>query len=265
MNNRINASIKDISEALVNFKLPIYLAYSDIRQRYRRSSLGPFWITLSTAIMIATIGLVFGGVFKASSQTFLPYLTVGLITWGFVSNLLNESANGFISSEAVIKQLPLPLFTHILRLSTRNCIIFFHNIVLFPLVCLIVQKDINFWCLLFFPNLILLLLNLLWASLLISIICTRFRDLAQIIASLLQVAFYVTPIIWMPSLLPEKTSRMLIEPNPLYHLIEIIRSPLMGGPPSFLSYVYSVALCITGWCFTLIIFNKYRNRIAYWL
>ena len=265
MNIKINASFRDVAEAIRNFDLPAYLAYSDIRQRYRRSSLGPFWITLSTAIMIATIGLVFGGVFKTSSQTFLPFLTIGLITWSFFSNLLNESANGFISAEAVIKQLPLPLFTHILRLATRNCIIFFHNIVLFPIVCLLVHKEINFWALLFFPNFILLFLNLLWASLCISIICTRFRDLAQIIASLLQVAFYVTPIIWMPSLLPEKTSKMLIEPNPLYHLIEIIRSPLMGTPPSFLSYVYSLGLCIFGWLITLIIFNKYKNRIAYWL
>ncbi|WP_418582115.1 ABC transporter permease [Parasutterella excrementihominis] len=124
-----------------------------------------------------------------------------------------------------------------------------------------VNKDI-FLCL---PGFFLLVVNLLWMSLLLGIICTRFRDLGQIVNSVLQIFFYITPIIWLPSLLPERTSLMILEPNLFYHLLQIVRAPLMGELPSYLSWIISVISAIIGWILTLALFNRYRSRIAYWL
>lgn len=115
------------------------------------------------------------------------------------------------------------------------------------------------------PWFFLLVVNLLWMSLLLGIICTRFRDLGQIVNSVLQIFFYITPIIWLPSLLPERTSLMILEPNLFYHLLQIVRAPLMGELPSYLSWIISVISAIIGWILTLALFNRYRSRIAYWL
>ena len=125
---------KDIFLSLKELSLPFLLAKADIRQKYRRSSLGPFWITISTGVMIACIGLIFGGLFKSPTEDFLPFLTAGLIFWTFISNCLLDATQVFVNSEAIIKQLPIPLFSHVLRMVIRNFYILLHNILIFPIV-----------------------------------------------------------------------------------------------------------------------------------
>ena len=137
--------------------------------------------------------------------------------------------------------------------------------IILPVVFLCLDKGINLNFLYIFPGFALLVINLLWISLVLGIICTRFRDLTQIVSSLLQVAFYVTPIIWMPKLLPARASVMLLDPNPFYHLIEVIRDPILGVAPSYLNWAVSGGLAVFGWLLAIIAFNKYRARIAYWL
>ena len=256
---------KDILQALKNINLPIYLAKSDVRQRYRRSTLGPFWITLSTGIMIASIGLIFGNIFKSPMEEFLPFLASGLIFWSFISTVIIDSTTVFTRSEAIIKQLPLPLFSHVERLIARNSLILLHNLIILPVVYLVLHKGVNWFVLLSIFGYILLISNLAWMSLLIGIICTRYRDLVQIVTSLLQVVFYVTPIIWMPELLPERASAMVLEANPFFHFLQVVRVPLLGGCPSLSNWIFTFSICIIGWVITLIIFNKYKHRIAYWL
>lgn len=253
----------DVFHGLLGCSLPLYLAKADIRQRYRRSSLGPFWITISTGVMIACIGIIFGGLFKSPMSEFLPFLTAGLILWSFISSAFIEATTVFVAAEPIIKQLPIPLFSHVIRMVARNFYIFLHNIVIFPIVCLVVQRAWGWNDLIAIPGMIVLIVNVLWMSLLLGILCTRFRDMAQIIQSCLQIVFYVTPIIWMPSLLPARTSSMILEPNPFYHLMEIVRAPLMNQVPSALNWEVSIGVAIVGWVITLMLFNRYKYRIAY--
>ncbi len=265
MTEFFGAGWKDIKRATVNITLPLYLAKADIRQRYRRSTLGPFWITISTGVMVACIGVIFGSLFKSPMSEFLPFLTVGLIIWGYISSTVTEATTVFVSAEPIIKQLPLALTTHVYRMIARNIYIFFHNIMIFPVVLLCVKRSINFEIFWFIPGFTLLTLNLIWLSLLLGIVCSRFRDLTQIVASVLQIFFYVTPIIWMPSLLPKRTSVMILDPNPMYHLLQIVREPLMGNSPTALNWAVSTLICLVGWLMVIQLFNKFRSRIAYWL
>jgi len=257
--------LKDILASFKNFHLPVFLAYSDVRQRYRRSSLGPFWITISMGVTIACIGIIFGNIFKAPIREFLPFLSSGIILWGFISSILTEATTVFPAAEGIIRQLPIPLFTHIARMITRNLYILGHNLVVLPVVYVCVHKPVSFVSLLALPGFFLMVLNLTWMALVISIFCARFRDLTQIVASILQIFFYVTPIIWMPSLLPSRTSLMVLEPNPFYHLISIVREPLLGIAPSVSNWLFSIGLAIVGSFFSIIFFNIYRKRISYWL
>ena len=256
---------EDIKRATLNIGLPLYLARADIRQRYRRSTLGPFWITISTGVMIACIGIIFGSLFKSPMSDFLPFLAAGLIIWGLISSTITEATSVFVAAEPIIKQLPLPLTTHIYRMIFRNLYIFFHNIIILPIVLLCVQRGINFNVFLFIPGLIVVTLNLIWIAILLSVVCSRFRDLTQIVASVLQIFFYVTPIIWLPALLPARASVMILEPNPFYHLLAIVREPLLGNSPTFSNWIVSASLCLFGWLVSIKFFDKYRSRIAYWL
>lgn len=255
----------DVLDGLKSIRLPLFLARAEIRQRYRRSTLGPFWITVSTGVMIGTIGIIFGKIFNSPMSEFLPFLAAGLILWSFISSTINESTGVFTKAEASIRQLSLPLFIYVERLVFRNFYIFLHNVLIFPIVCLAVNKSINLNILLVIPGLLLVLINLLWISLFLGIVCSRYRDLTQIVASIVQILFYVTPIIWMPGQVNSRVTSWIVEINPLYHLISVVRIPLLGNLPSAGSWLISIGIGVAGWLVTLTLFNRYKRRIAYWL
>ena len=255
----------DVTKAIDSTNLAATLGWQDVKQRYRRSKLGPFWLTISMGVLIGALGLVFGGIFNSPMKDFLPFLAAGIILWTYISTVINEGCTAFISSDAVIKQLPLPMFLHVMRVIWRNLVILAHNVIIIPLVFLFFLRPLEVLALLAIPGLILTTLTLAWVALLVGVLCTRYRDLSQIVASVLQIAFYVTPIIWMPSMLSGRREFIFLDINPFYHLIEVVRAPLLGTAPTLTNWLVSVGMVIAGWLITLAVYGKYRNRISYWL
>jgi lipopolysaccharide transport system permease protein len=261
-----NASaVGSIAAGLAQWPLAATLGWQDIKQRYRRSKVGPFWLTISMGVMIASIGIVFGQIFNSPMKEYLPFLAAGIIFWGFISCVINDGCLGFVAAENIIKQLPIPLFVHILRVVWRNVLTMLHNLVILPVVMLVLGVPITPLMLLAIPGAALVVINLTWMALLLGVVCTRYRDMPNIIASILQVAFYLTPIIWMPNLLPARASLLLLDTNPFYHLLEIVRAPLLGQLPDSLSWVVALGMALVGWLFTIKVFGRYQHRLAYWL
>lgn len=260
-----SVALQDIKEAIVNFRLALIFGWQDVAQRYRRSRLGAFWLTLNMAVFICAVGLIFGTLFQSEMRDFLPYLCVGVIVWGMISTSLSEGCTTFSSSEGIILQVKMPLFTHVMRTLWRNIIIFGHNIVIFPILMLILGRGIGISALWAIPGFILLCLNLAWMMLILAIICARYRDMTQVVMNILQVMFYATPIMWMVKILPDHVPQAFIQLNPFYHFIELIRAPLFGGAPTLLNWTVCLILLIAGWASAIAFFGKYRWRVAYWL
>jgi lipopolysaccharide transport system permease protein len=252
---------------LISSHLPLILTlgWNDIRSRYRRSVIGPFWLTISMGVMIACIGLVFGGIFKTPIDEYLPFLAAGIILWTFIMSTINEGCTGFVSAEGIIKQLPVPLFVHVLRVVWRNVLMLAHHIVILPLVLLVMGKSVSLIALLAIPGFVLVVLCLSWLAFFFAIVCARYRDLPQIVANVLQVGFYLTPIIWMPALLPERLGAAILDWNPFYHVLELLRAPLLGSAPAVTSWLVVGIITVVGWGLTLLLFARVKHRIAYWL
>jgi len=253
----------DLVEGGRRWRLWSRLGWHDIRKRYRRSVLGPFWLTLSMAVMVASLGLIYGTLFRLDLEGYLPFLAIGLATWTFVSSFLNEGCSGFIELEPLIKNVRIPMSVHILRVLWRNLIIFGHNIVIFAVVALVFRVWPGAAGLLSLAGLALLLVNASWIMLLLGMVCTRFRDVPPIVASVIQLLFFVTPVMWKPELLGDR--RYLMALNPFHHLIEIIRAPLLGQVPGWESWAAAGLFALAGWAFTFVCFARFRKRIAYWL
>ena len=259
-------ALADILAATRRYHLVGMLGWQDVRQRYRRSALGPFWLTISMGVMIGTIGVVFGTIFKTPLRDFLPFLAAGIVLWGFFSSVITEGCSSFIAADAIIKQLPIPLFAHVMRMIWRNALILGHNIVIFPLVLLAVARPLDWTALLAIPGLVLATINLAWLALLLGVFCARYRDLPQIVSSALQVMFYLTPIMWMPtSLPPTAKAKILVDFNPMYHLLTVVREPLLNQVPSRVDWLVTGAMAVVGWAVALFIYGRYKRRIAYWL
>jgi ABC-type polysaccharide/polyol phosphate export permease len=239
------------------------LGWQDIRQRYRRSTLGPFWLTLSMGISVVALGGVYAALFGIPTAGFLPFLAVGLIFWGFFSGIVTEGCLTFIAADNIIKQLRLPLSLHALRIVWRQAIILGHNMAIYAIMAVIAgiwPSAVTLWAL---PALALWALNSLWVTLLLGMICARFRDIPTIIASILQLAFLATPILWKPETLQRRA--YLADINPLHHFFEIVRRPLLGEIAQPLSWAVVLAFTAAGMLFTFELFRRYRWRIAYWL
>ncbi|UWL60236.1 ABC transporter permease [Brucella pseudintermedia] len=258
-------ALRDVGDALSKYRLALIFGWQDVAQRYRRSRVGAFWLTMNMAVFIGALGLIFGTLFRSEMREFLPHLCAGVIVWGFISTSLSEGCTTFSGSDGVILQIRLPLYTHIIRALWRNMIIFAHNIVIFPIIALILGHGFNAYVFLAIPGFLLICLNLAWMMLVLAIVCARFRDMTQVVINILQVAFYATPIMWSTKALPSHVSDAFIDLNPFFHFIQLVRAPLFGEAPGPLSWLVAIGLAISGWIVSLSFFGKYRWRIAYWL
>jgi lipopolysaccharide transport system permease protein len=256
-------ALSDFARAIALWRLWVSMGWQDIKQRYRRSLLGPFWLTLSMAIMIGALGFLYGQLFGIELSTYMPFLTLGFIIWGFISSTIIEGCTSLIAAEGYIRQVRLPFTLHVLRSVWRNLIMLAHNAVVFIPVVIIFQIWPGWSALLIIPGLALLLINAVWVTLLLGAVCARFRDIPPIAASLVQVAFFLTPIIWMPELLRERI--MFAEANPFYHLVEMLRAPLLGTVPTMMTYTVVIGLTVAGWALTWLFFRRFRCRLAYWI
>lgn len=256
-------AITDIHSGWNRRDLWTTIGLQDIRQRYRRSIIGPFWLTISMGVMVAALGLLYGTIFGQQLDEYLPYLAAGFVCWGLMSSLIIDGTGAFIASEGKIKQLSAPLSIHVYSVAWSNLIIFLHNIWVFFVVALWYGKMPGGIILLVVPAVVLLLVNGMWVGLLLGLLSTRFRDIPPIVASVVQVMFFLTPVIWRPEMLPGRA--LILDLNPFYYFVELVRAPLMGQVPSSNIVLGVVVITLAGWALTLVFYTSYRWRLAYWV
>jgi lipopolysaccharide transport system permease protein len=257
---------KDIQDGFFAWRIWLMLAYQDIKLRYRRSILGPFWITLSMAITVYSMGFLYAHLFKTAMGQYYPFLVAGMLSWSLIATSITDLTDTFVTSDGMIKQIKLPYSLYIHRVTTRNMIIFFHNsLVMVPIYFIFHQSaTVNLNTLLFLPNLLLIYVNIISFGLILAMIGARYRDISQIIKSLVQVAFFVTPIMWNPTVLPSNYQKLMVL-NPFYILVQLIRQPLIGEANPLLIYGIAFLLTFIGISICAVMFSRYRSRIIYWL
>ena len=243
------------------------LAWKDIKGRYRRTVIGPLWTVLSTAILVSTLGVVYGLLWHENIATYLPYFCAGYISWFLFSTIVNESGTALIIEEATLKSIRVPYSVFIFRVITRNVIVFAHNLVIFALVAVIFEVHVGWQIFLMPLGLSLSLPNYFWISLLLATICARFRDIIQLVINLTSILFFVTPIFFEPSRLASSrvATLLLVTANPAYHLVEVIRAPLLGQAPDLFTYGYLAGMALLGFAVLLFFLRRVYGRIAYWL
>lgn len=248
-----------------------HLGWQDIKQGYRRSTLGPLWITISMAVTAVALGILYSALFGKPLKEFLPHVAVGLIVWQVISGCVNQGANVFIRNDGLIKHLPAPLSVHVYRLVWYQLLLFGHNLVVWVALMIVLQRPIGWEVLLAIPALALLLLNGVWFTLVIGIIATRFRDIPPLTGSIVQLAFFMTPIVWvyedfLNSPNPEIAARArLAELNPFMHFLQIVRQPMIGDPVVGRYWVIAGAITVVGWTLALLVLRNYRARVSYWV
>lgn len=256
-------ALQDLTASLAAWRLWSLLGWLEIRQRYARSKLGPFWLTISMGVIVGSIGIVYGTLFKQNIASYLPMMGIGLVFWSLLTGIINESCMAYINSSGYIRQTATPKFLFILQVFWRNILIFMHNFVI--VILLLATFGSTDWSTvpIFIPGAVLFILNALWIGQVAGVISARFRDLPQITSAMLQMIFYVTPILFHPGMLDKH--RWIVEFNPFAYLLDLVRGPLIGNAPSLLTWGITGTMAVFGWLLALVLTERYLRRIPYWV
>jgi len=262
---RIFLAWRDIALGFGQWWLWGRLGLQDIKMRYRGSALGPFWITLSLALTVGALGVLYSRLNHLEISNYLPFLCLGLLGWTFISTVMNESCTVFIVGGATLKQTRIPFVSYVLQVVWRNVLIFMHNILVYVALAAYLGLWPGWYLFISVLGFALIFLNAVWVGLLLGLLSSRFRDVPLIISSLLQLSFFVTPILWGPAQIGFSGQSIYLLLNPFYVFLTVFRDPLLGQIPGPLLWGELLAITVVGWGVAFLLFARYRGRITYWI
>ena len=259
------ASCREALTVLLRVEQWSTLGWNDIKLRYRRTTLGPLWITLGLSATVFSVGILYGMLFGNELSEYLPYFTAGLIAWTFLASTINDGCAAFLGSAALIRAIPVPLVVHIYRLLARQLFILAHNFLLIIALWLIFRwpLDVNF--ILVIPGLVINVIVAFGLVLFFGIVAARFRDVQLIVSMLLQLVFLMTPIMWQTKSIKGAATLYVADFNPFYHLIEIIRQPLLNQAPMSTSWVIAGIAAAGSFVSGMTFYARYRHRVPFWV
>lgn len=254
---------KDSLHAITLWRVWTFLGTQDIKARFRRSFLGPIWLLMNMFLFVGGAGVLYGLMFRQQMKEFLPYLTAGFTVWGFLASSFTEAAMAFVNAEGYIKQFCYPKQIYLLRVLVSFTIIMaIYLSVLIPVQLLLGTFSLLGWVLML-PGMMLLLLAGLGHIVICAYLGVKLRDLPHAAGGLLQVAFFVTPVMFPIKVLHERNLSFVYLFNPFHYLIDIVRHPIMQGtfaPPE--AYLCSAGYVVIVWGVAVAVARSLDSKVV---
>jgi ABC-type polysaccharide/polyol phosphate export permease len=209
------------------------------------------------------LSFIWSGLFNMPVKQFLPFLLSGLLPWAVISGALGEACLVLLGGEGLMKSRQFPYTTLVYGVLARNTIVFGHNLVGYFPIAIACGVPLGWQTALLLPGIALVVVNCAWMAILIGVLCLRFRDFQQLVISALQIAVFITPVFWTASQL-QGTRAIIVDINPLYYMVEVVRQPLLGNAPAPVSYLVCLAMAVLGWLAAYRLLARKRHRLAYW-
>lgn len=259
------ATARDLFEPIKHWDFWVFMGKTDIKYKYKRTLLGPFWLTLTNAAYIFMLALVFGALFRTTDPTYVPWVASGVIVWNFIGAALREGSivyfekRGFLLQTGAFKPAQLVYWV-----IWRNVQILAHQlpIILVTIAFFHVFPD-PLHALWLVPGFLLQCFILLPACLILGLLTARLRDLEPLVATALMALFFVTPIMWQPEQLGDRY--WLATWNPVTYIIELVRAPLLGKPIRPLCYGVCGGLALMLWVSAIYLYRRFATRLPFWV
>ena len=259
---RVKAA-SDITAGWHRRSLWLSLALQDIRSRYRRSVLGPFWISLQMLAFVLGIGVLYAALFKQDALTFLPYVALGFLMWSFISGMVLDATSTYTSNAHLIRSSSLPLSVYAFRTSAMQVVLFLHNAAVVVVMLLILRVTPSVWALLSVPlAMVVTVVNGFFLVLWLGPLSARFRDVPPLVGTFMQLMLFLTPVFWDPSHLP---GRAFVAWNPFAYFLEVFRDPLLDRHIFPGSWLVLVGISVVNVAAGMFVFARNRPHIAYWV
>ena len=248
---------------------PAFWAYSTwlgIVTNYRRSRLGILWLMTPPVIYVLGLGGFFAAMQGRPLTQFAAHVALGYIVFRLITSVITDSTGVLAANQAFILDGRVRLTDFVLRVVARA--LFYAGVAL-PVVAvaLWVYPELhaaNFtWLLATVP---LVLLNAVWVSVVFALVGARFPDTEQFIGNVFLFLFLLTPIIWYADQAPADSPRgLLMRFNPLFHLIEVVRAPILGEPLNQFSLRVTIGMAASGWLVAALAYRRYARFVPLWI
>jgi len=254
-------ALNEIADALRRWPVWGWFAQQDIRSRYRGSLLGPIWLVLNLGIIVACLSLIYATIFGLPIEVYTPHVGTGFIAWWFISGILVDSCTAFTVNAHIIRNIPLPIGVHVLRVLARQTLLMLHNTIVYLIIAVSFAIWPNANTLLVFVGYALVAALLFSSGICLAIICARYRDVPHIVTSVMQVVMFVTPIMFLEDMLQDRI--YIANVNPFYHMIEAIRAPLLGQNPEPITWAFLILANLAAATVALYLVKRTGHRVPY--
>ncbi|WP_426397409.1 ABC transporter permease [Ralstonia sp. R-29] len=259
-----NSTLTEFVSAAKLWRVWLHMGFQDIKSRFRSSALGPGWILVNLAAVIGAVGLIYGRLFHQPMNEFLPFLTLGIVIWTFITSSLVEGSMAFVVAEGYIKQFPFPKPIYLYRALVPYTVVFVIGLIVYFAVVASYQRHVGWGALWAIPGFALFLAINFFHVVIVAHVGVRFRDLPHLLSSLMQIAFYMTPVIFTVAMLKDRGLSFIYAFNPLYYQIEIMRYPLLNSeapPPEVI--IVALGYCAVVGALAVFVVKKMSRRIVY--
>lgn len=257
-------AIKDIIEGFGYWRVWMHLGMNDIRMRYKRSIIGQNWQTLSTAVFLVAILLIYSHLLKVDVSTFGVHLVCSYSCWLLISSMINESCNTFIGSEGRMRNYNFPLTVGVYQMIARDTVVFLHSLVLVIPTFLLLGHPFSWSIVLIVPVVLVYALNGVWIGIVLGVLCARFRDVPQAVGSAVQILFILTPVMY-PIESVGGAQQTFVNANPFTQFLLLGRNVLMGKAVPEHSIIVVACVTIVGLALGVVVLALTRRKIIYWL
>lgn len=248
-----------------NLRTSFFWAWLDTICRYRRSRIGPLWETINVFVMVVGVTLVSSSIMGGRDiLSSMPYVGLGIICWSAISSIINSASTTFIRHAGQIRCSSMSIDLYVGRVVFGSLITFCHHCLLYIIGLLLLPIHLDWYTPLALVGIFLVYLNAFWVTSLLGFLCARFRDLEQIVQNSVQLAFFVTPVFWHHDAL-SGNRRFIVDYNPLFYLLRIMREPLLGQLPPLYVYLMVLGITVIGYGLLFITYRKMRAHLAFYV
>ena len=263
MRSSLDTGINDFWEGCVRWNAWTALALDDLRQRYQRTVLGPLWVTIAHMFFVGGFAIWASVVMKQSLADAFLYVAAGMTVWALIANSLSEAPTVFIRASSFIMSYDLPISIQVFRAVSGQMLTFGHNMIVYAIAVVAVGHQQSLIILMAIPGIIMLFLIFVAWTPFLAIAGARYRDLGPLISSIIGMLIILTPIFWRKADIPQ--AEWLANLNPIYHLIEIVRAPLLGYSASAMNWYVSLGVFAVCAIASTVAYSTNRKNVSYWL
>jgi lipopolysaccharide transport system permease protein len=237
----------------------------DLRNRYKRSVLGIGWTMLHPIAMTAVLCGCFSVIFDIKLADYVPFLLTGTAMWGFFAGCVSEGCQTFYAAQGYIKAERVPLALFPLRTVLGLVIHFSITMIISLLAALLFKGAISPWPLLsLIPTWGLMVIFGWSVTLLMAFVSAHFPDSQHLSTVALQLGYYLTPVLYPPSVVVTRGLGNVFRWNPMTYFLELVRAPIVNNAfPSWTAYGIAAGFTAILFCLALTILYRCERRLIF--